>query len=96
MAEYVSAAVVQPVAPAYSYTYECSSELYLSGTTLMCTSDLNGYYNITDKIVIYQYLQRKNAAYDEAVFKLAADVNGDGHADLADAIAIRSYVISNS
>jgi len=37
-----------------------------------------------------------NAAYDEAVFKLAADVNGDGHADLADAIAIRSYVISNS
>ena len=62
MAEYVSAAVVQPVAPAYSYTYECSSELYLSGTTLMCTSDLNGYYNITDKIVIYQYLQRKNAS----------------------------------
>ncbi len=62
MIECVSAAVVQPVAPAYSYTYECSSELSVSGTTLTCTSYLAGYYNITDKIVVYQYLQRKNAS----------------------------------
>lgn len=60
--ERATAAVVQPVAPAYSYTYECSSELYVSGTTLTCSSELIGYNNITDRIVIYQYLQRKNAS----------------------------------
>lgn len=60
--ECATAAVVQPVAPAYSYTYECSSELSVSGTTLTCSSKLTGYYNVTDKIVVYQYLQRKNAS----------------------------------
>lgn len=62
MTEYVSAAVVQPVAPAYSYTSNCTSTLLLSGSTLTCDSYIEGYYNITDKIVVYQYLQRKNAS----------------------------------
>jgi len=42
-----TAAVVQPVAPAYSYTSECRSELSVSGTTLTCSSKLTGYNNIT-------------------------------------------------
>ncbi|MBR4022311.1 MAG: hypothetical protein IKI94_06910 [Ruminococcus sp.] len=57
-----TAAVVQPVAPAYSYTSNCTSTLLLSGSTLTCDSYIEGYYNITDKIVVYQYLQRKNAS----------------------------------
>lgn len=62
VAERAAAAVIQPVAPAYSYTYSCSSELYVSGTTLTCTSKLTGYYNITDRIEVYQYLQKKNSS----------------------------------
>ena len=57
-----TAAVVQPVAPAYSCTSNCTSTLLLSGSTLTCDSYIEGYYNITDKIVVYQYLQRKNAS----------------------------------
>jgi len=57
-----TAAVVQPVAPAYSYTSECSSELSVSGTTLTCSSKLTGYYNVTDKIDVYQYLEKKNSS----------------------------------
>lgn len=59
-----SAAVIPPDAPAYSYTYDCSSELSISGTTATCTSTVTGYYNQTTKITILQTLQKKNSSGD--------------------------------
>lgn len=57
-----SAAVIPPDAPAYSYTYDCSSELSISGTTATCKSSVIGYYDKTTKIVITQTLQKKNSS----------------------------------
>lgn len=58
----VSAAVIVPESPMYSYTHSCSSELTTSGTTATCTSKATGYYNKTTKIVFKQTLQKKNSS----------------------------------
>jgi len=59
-----SAAVIPPDAPAYSYTYDCSSDLSISGTTATCKSSVTGYYNKTTEITILQTLQKKNSSGD--------------------------------
>ncbi|MDE5770198.1 MAG: hypothetical protein K2I06_01020 [Ruminococcus sp.] len=59
-----SAAVISPDAPAYSYAYDCISELSISGTTATCKSSVIGYSDKTTKIVINQTLQKKNSSGD--------------------------------
>ncbi len=59
-----SAAVISPDAPAYSYAYDCTSELSISGTTATCKSSVTGYSDKTTKIVINQTLQKKNSSGD--------------------------------
>lgn len=61
VAEYANAAVIQPVSPAYSYTYSCSSDLYASGSTITCESTLCGYSGTTTKIEVFQTLQMLNS-----------------------------------
>ena len=61
VAERAAAAVIQPVSPAYSYTSSCSSDLYVSGTTLSCGSTLFGYSGTTTKIEVFQTLQMLNS-----------------------------------
>lgn len=58
----VSAAIIVPDSPMYSYTRSCSSELTTSGTTATCKSSATGYYNKTTKIVFKQTLQKKNSS----------------------------------
>lgn len=60
----VSAAVIVPDSPMYSYTRSCSSELTTSGTTATCMSKATGYYNETTKIIFKQTLQKKNSSCD--------------------------------
>jgi len=56
----VSAAVVLPDRPAYSYTSDCSSSVSISNSTATCKSYIRGYFNITTKIEVEQTLQKKN------------------------------------
>lgn len=58
----VSAAVVLPDAPAYSYTSNCNSQLTITGSTAECYSYVTGYYGSTTKIVIKQILQKKTSS----------------------------------
>ena len=46
----------------YLYTYSCSSNLTISGSTATCKSSLTGYIGTTTKIEVTQTLQVKNGA----------------------------------
>lgn len=50
------------VAPAYSYTKSCTSDLSISGSTAICESQAIGYYGTTTKINILQILQKKSSS----------------------------------
>ncbi len=58
----VSAVVVPPDRPAYSYTSDCSSSISISNSTATCKSYIRGYFNVTTKIEVEQTLQKKNSS----------------------------------
>lgn len=52
----------EPIIEEYSYTNSASSGLYFSGKTAYCSSSVYGYSGTTTKIIVSQYLQKKNGS----------------------------------
>lgn len=56
----VTSSATIPISPFYINIYSCSSDLTISGSTATCESIAKGYLDITKKILIEQYLEKKS------------------------------------